>query len=193
MIAHCDITRISCELLSKCPNTLKRLGTLDIGFNPLGEESSVSLASVITASSKLEKVLLHHCNLSGEGILHLGSALASHPFIKDIDFSCNFTRANSEGWCAVVEKATVLEQLSLTDNEITTKGLSDIALALSKRVSPTLVSLQLGGQSKTPPLANAKNPAAHNAVSDLLNRNRVVHDSRWGAKETVSVLSLIHI
>ena len=187
MVAHCGLTKVACEYLGTKPSILKRLTNFDVGFNPLGEEAAVPLAAVINASPRLDKIHMHHCSFAGESILHLGSVLASHPGVKDVDFSCNYTRSVVEGWCAVVEKAVSLEQLSLTDNEITAKGLSDIALALSKRASPTLVSLQLGGQSKVPPLANAKNLPAQSTVGELLNRNRAVHDSRWGAKETVSV------
>jgi hypothetical protein len=65
-----------------------------------------------------------------------------------------------------------LERLLLTDNGMPSTITSGLVQTVVQNCRPTLKMLQIGGQSKVAPFANAVLPAVHMALVQCLSRNR---------------------
>lgn len=151
---------------------LSRLCDLDMSYNEFGVEGTSSVTALLDTCPNLERLMLHRCLLGGPALPQLCASVASHPNVRDFDFSSNFSEMRGDAWDQVLRCNKKLERLLLTDNGMPSTVTSRLVQTVLLSSRSTLKMLQIGGQSKVAPCANAVLPAVHVALVQCLARNR---------------------
>ncbi|CUG86085.1 leucine-rich repeat protein, putative [Bodo saltans] len=151
---------------------LSRLRDLDISYNEFGLEGTASVTSLLESCPNMERLMLHRCLLGGSTLPLLCASAATHPSLRDLDFSSNFSDIAGDSWEQVIAQNKKLERLLLTDNGMPSSTTSKLVQCVANCPRNNLKMLQIGGQSKVAPCANSVLPAVHVTLVQCLARNR---------------------
>lgn len=157
----------SLRILASRPQMLSTITHLTLSNNKFTQAEDIpALVTIIRSAPLLESIDLSHCHLFGR-LDSLVEALISRPNLRSVYFASNFG-ANAP-WPLLIAKCPRLQRLTLTNNGLSNAAIQPIIDSMADSHSMTFI--QLGGQSKVPPMANELLREAVARANNILDRN----------------------
>ena len=131
------------------------LKTLDLSFCPITEELRNKLATVLSISTKLKKLLLGNCSLDNGGVKIIGNSLRNITTLKHLDLSSN-NISEEDLILAIIQVNTQLEELYLEKNDLnsTTDNGLNASVANLKNLQVLSVDLKVFSSNLMTAFAN---------------------------------------
>ena len=93
------------------------LKTLDISFNPIGDEGAAALAQSITKNKTIIRLRLYRCGITATGGAELASSVTVNSTIEWLDISGNSLEEAVPTFAELVRQSRKLKTLDLCDDE----------------------------------------------------------------------------